>query len=111
MGSQLIALAYGAKTVKMKHGHYGGNHPIQSLSDGKVGVAAQNHSYAIVRDSLTGTGLEVSHINLTDGDIEGVRDEKNKVIGVQFEPEEGYQGFIDMMRAGGGIGNAQENRY
>ena len=65
MGSQLIALAYGAKTVKMKHGHYGGNHPIQSLSDGKVGVAAQNHSYAIVRDSLTGTGLEVSHINLT----------------------------------------------
>ncbi|HOB64496.1 MAG: glutamine-hydrolyzing carbamoyl-phosphate synthase small subunit [Clostridiales bacterium] len=111
MGSQLIALAYGAKTVKMKHGHYGGNHPIQSLSDGKVGVAAQNHSYAIVRDSLTGTGLEVSHINLTDGDIEGVRDEKNKVIGVQFEPEEGYQGFIDMMRAGGGSGNAQENRY
>ena len=87
MGHQLISLAYGAKTYKLKFGHRGGNHPILNKETGCVEITAQNHSYAVDEKSLKGTGLSVTHVNLLDGTVEGVEDKKNKVFSVQFHPE------------------------
>ena len=87
MGHQLIALAYGAKTYKLKFGHRGGNHPILDKTTGFIEITAQNHSYAVDEKSLAGTGLEVTHVNLLDNTVEGVEDKRNKVFSVQFHPE------------------------
>lgn len=87
MGHQLISLAYGAKTYKLKFGHRGGNHPILDKTSGLVEITAQNHSYAVDEKSLEGTGLAVTHVNLLDGTVEGVEDAANKVFSVQFHPE------------------------
>ena len=87
MGHQLIALAYGAKTYKLKFGHRGGNHPILNIESQLVEITAQNHSYAVDEKSLEGTGLTVTHRNLLDGTVEGVEDKKNRIFSVQFHPE------------------------
>lgn len=87
LGHQMIGLAYGAKTYKMKFGHRGGNHPVKNLLTGKIEITSQNHSYAIDKDSLIGTGLTLTHINLLDNEAEGMMDEKNKVLAVQYHPE------------------------
>ncbi|MCK4580808.1 MAG: glutamine-hydrolyzing carbamoyl-phosphate synthase small subunit, partial [Dehalococcoidia bacterium] len=70
LGHQLIARAFGGKTYKLKFGHRGANHPVRDLESGKVHITAQNHGFAVDADSLKG-GLEVSHINLNDGTVEG----------------------------------------
>ncbi len=72
MGHQLISLAYGAKTFKMKFGHRGANHPVKNLQTGKIEITSQNHSFAVDVASLEGTGLELTHVNLLDGTAEGV---------------------------------------
>ena len=72
MGHQLISLAYGARTFKMKFGHRGANHPVKNLVTGKLEITSQNHSYAVDVDSLAGTGLTLTHVNLLDGTA-GVR--------------------------------------
>ena len=72
MGHQLLALAYGARTRKMKFGHRGANHPVKCLETGLIEITSQNHSYAVDPDSLAGTGLEVTHVNLLDGSVEGL---------------------------------------
>ena len=87
LGHQIIALSYGAKTYKLKFGHRGGNHPVKNLATGKVEITSQNHSYAVDADSLQETGLTVSHINLLDNTVEGLRCEKDKVFSVQYHPE------------------------
>ena len=87
LGHQIISLAYGAKTYKLKFGHRGGNHPVKSLKTGKIEFTSQNHSYAVVDDSLKDTGLEVTHVNLLDNTIEGVECKKDKVFSVQYHPE------------------------
>ena len=87
MGHQLISLAYGAKTVKMKFGHRGGNHPVKNLSTGKIEITSQNHSYAVDVDSLAGTGLELTHVNLLDGTAEGVECVGDAVFSMQYHPE------------------------
>lgn len=87
LGHQMIALAYGAKTYKMKFGHRGANHPVKDLTTGKIEITSQNHSYAVDKDSLQGTGLTLTHINILDEEPEGIQDEKNLVIGVQYHPE------------------------
>lgn len=87
LGHQIIALSYGAKTYKLKFGHRGGNHPVQNLITGKVEITSQNHSYAVDRESLAGTGLEVTHINLLDKTVEGLRCEKDHLFCVQYHPE------------------------
>ena len=87
MGHQLISLAYGAKTYKLKFGHRGGNHPILDKTTGFIDINAQNHSYAVDEKSLKGTGLSVTHVNLLDKTVEGVEDKKNYVFSVQFHPE------------------------
>ncbi|MBO6108081.1 MAG: glutamine-hydrolyzing carbamoyl-phosphate synthase small subunit [Eubacterium sp.] len=87
LGHQLIALAYGAKTYKLKFGHRGGNHPVKNIITGKIEITSQNHSYAVDAASLAGTALEASHINLLDNTIEGLVCEKDHVCSVQYHPE------------------------
>ena len=87
LGHQMISLAYGAKTYKLKFGHRGGNHPVKNLQTGKLEITSQNHSYAVDSASVAGTGLEITHINLLDNTVEGVKCEKDRVFSVQYHPE------------------------
>ena len=86
LGSQLIARAFGAKTFKLKFGHRGGNHPVKELSTGCVHISAQNHGYSVDPDSLK-DGLEVSHINLNDNTVEGLRHKDLPVLSIQYYSE------------------------
>ena len=87
MGHQMISLAYGAKTYKLKFGHRGGNHPVLNLETDKIEITSQNHSYAVDEESLKKTGLKVTHRNILDNTIEGVECKKDKVFSVQYHPE------------------------
>ncbi len=87
MGHQLISLACGAKTYKLKFGHRGANQPVKNLLTGKVDITAQNHGYAVDIDSLKDTDLELTHIAVNDGTCEGVRHKKYSVFSVQYHPE------------------------
>lgn len=87
LGHQLISLACGARTYKLKFGHRGGNHPVVFLDDGHVEMTSQNHGYAVDEASLPGTGLEISHRALNDGSVEGVRHTRYPMFSVQFHPE------------------------
>ena len=87
LGHQILSLAYGAKTYKLKFGHRGGNHPVKDLTTGKIEITSQNHSYAVDPKSLAETPLSVTHLNLLDETIEGVRCEKDRAFGVQYHPE------------------------
>lgn len=87
LGHQIIALSYGAETYKLKFGHRGGNHPVKNLLTDKIEITSQNHSYAINLDSIKNTPLEITHINLLDGTVEGIECKKDKVFGVQYHPE------------------------
>ena len=73
LGHQMICLACGAETYKLKFGHRGGNHPVKNLETGKIEITSQNHSYAVDEKSLENTGLKVTHINLLDNTVEGVK--------------------------------------
>ena len=87
MGHQLISLACGAKTYKLKFGHRGANQPVKNLLTGKVDITAQNHGYAVDIDSLKDTDLELTHVAVNDGTCEGVRHKKYSVFSVQYHPE------------------------
>lgn len=87
LGHQMISLALGAKTFKMKFGHRGGNHPVMNLETGKIEITSQNHSYAVDVDSLQGTELTMTHKNLLDNTAEGVESVENKLFSVQYHPE------------------------
>ena len=87
LGHQILSLAYGAKTYKLKFGHRGGNHPVMDLETGKIEISSQNHSYAVDENSLAGTPLRVTHRNLLDGTVEGVACEKDRAFSVQYHPE------------------------
>ena len=87
LGHQIISLAKGAKTYKMKFGHRGGNHPVRNLETNKIEITSQNHSYAVDMESIKGTDLTVTHINLLDNTVEGVKCDKDKVFSVQYHPE------------------------
>ncbi|MBL0386991.1 glutamine-hydrolyzing carbamoyl-phosphate synthase small subunit [Tumebacillus sp. ITR2] len=86
LGHQLIGLAYGAKTHKMKFGHRGSNHPVKDLRTGKVHITSQNHGYT-VDDATLPSVLEVTHVNVNDGTVEGVRHRTLPVFSVQYHPE------------------------
>jgi len=86
LGHQLIGKALGAQTFKLKFGHRGGNHPVRDLATGRVYITAQNHGYAIDADTLKG-GLEVSHINLNDGTVEGLRHRDLPILSIQYHSE------------------------
>ncbi len=87
LGHQMISLAYGAKTYKLKFGHRGGNHPVLNLETDKIEITSQNHSYAVDEESLKNTELKVTHKNILDNTIEGVECKKDKVFSVQYHPE------------------------
>ena len=87
LGHQIISLACGAKTYKLKFGHRGGNHPVKNLMNGKIEITSQNHSYAVDEKSLQGTGLVVTHMNILDNTVEGVMCKEDRIFSVQYHPE------------------------
>ena len=87
LGHQLISLACGANTGKLKCGHRGCNHPVVNLATGKVEITSQNHGYAVEAESLAGTQLEMTHQALNDKSVEGVRHKQYPVFSVQYHPE------------------------
>ncbi len=86
LGHQLLALACGAKTGRLAFGHHGCNHPVKELATGKVQITSQNHNFAVLADSLP-PELEVTHVNLNDGTIEGLRHKTLPAFSVQYHPE------------------------
>ncbi|CAM4342301.1 glutamine-hydrolyzing carbamoyl-phosphate synthase small subunit [Saccharibacillus endophyticus] len=107
LGHQLLALAGGADTEKLKFGHRGGNHPVKELATGRCYITSQNHGYTVKEDSLAGTDFEVTHINNNDKTIEGVRHTKFPAFSVQYHPEAApgpsdnsylFDRFIEMIR-------------
>ena len=107
LGHQMISLAYGATTYKLKFGHRGGNHPVKNLETGKIEITSQNHSYAVNNESINNTSLKITHINVLDNTIEGVECKEDKVFSVQYHPESApgpqdssylFDKFIEMMK-------------
>jgi carbamoyl-phosphate synthase small subunit len=105
LGNQLIAKAFGAKTFKLKFGHRGGNHPVKEFASGRVHITAQNHGYAVDPDTLK-DGLEITHINLNDGTVEGVHHKELPIFAIQYHSEDSpgpmdnrylFDNFIEMI--------------
>ena len=86
IGHQLIGLSFGAKTIKMSQGHRGANHPVKNLSNNKVEITSQNHGYMIDKDTLPEC-LEITHLSLFDGSIEGFKHKSLPIFSVQYHPE------------------------
>ena len=86
LGHQLLSLACGAKTGRLKFGHHGCNHPVKNLATGKVEITSQNHNFAVLPESIPDC-LEVTHVNLNDGTVEGVRHKTLPAFSVQYHPE------------------------
>jgi len=87
LGHQILSLALGAKTVKLPFGHHGANHPVRDLETGKVEITSQNHGFAVTEDSLRGAGLEMTHLNLNDRTVEGMRHRSLPIFSIQYHPE------------------------
>jgi len=115
LGNQIIGLALGGKTVKLKFGHHGGNQPVKDLSTGKVEITSQNHNFVVDMDSLKTCGqadaLEVTHINLNDNTVEGIRHRELPLFSVQYHPEASpgprdaeylFKRFTDLMEKANG---------
>ena len=87
LGHQLLGLALGGRTYKLKFGHRGGNHPVKDLRSGRVEITAQNHGFSVDPDSLGENDVEYTHINLNDQTLEGFRHRKEPILAVQYHPE------------------------
>jgi carbamoyl-phosphate synthase small subunit len=87
LGHQLLGSALGGQTYKLKFGHHGGNHPVQRVADNAVEITSQNHNYAVVQDSIA--NVDITHLNLNDGVIEGLRCRDIPAFSVQYHPEAG----------------------
>ncbi len=107
LGHQMLGLAYGGSTYKLKFGHRGGNQPVKDLTTGHVEITSQNHGFCVDPDSLDKNDVEITHINLNDGSLEGMRHKKFPAFSVQYHPEHApgphdamylFDRFIDMMR-------------
>ena len=107
LGHQIMSLALGADTFKLRFGHHGGNHPVRHLATGRVEITSQNHNYAVDADTLP-PGSVVSHLNLNDGDVEGVASPDLRAFSVQYHPEAGpgphdarylFEEFTQLMKA------------
>ncbi len=86
LGHQLLGLALGGRTAKLRFGHHGANHPVRRLADASVEITSQNHNYAVDADSIPGE-VEVTHVNLNDGVVEGLRVRGLRAFSVQYHPE------------------------
>ncbi len=107
LGHQILSLALGAETYKLKFGHRGANQPVKNLVTGRVEITSQNHGFAVDADTL-GKDIEVTHINLNDQTIEGIKHKKHPAFSVQYHPEASpgphdasylFQDFIDLMKS------------
>ena len=87
LGHQIIALAIGAETYKLKYGHRGGNHGVYDIDRDRAYITSQNHGYAVKDESLEGKGMVITHRNLNDNTVEGMRHETLPLFSVQFHPE------------------------
>ncbi|MCG2704718.1 MAG: glutamine-hydrolyzing carbamoyl-phosphate synthase small subunit [Candidatus Omnitrophica bacterium] len=87
LGQQILGLAMGGKTYKLKFGHHGANHPVKDLKTGAISITSQNHGFSVDMDSLSSDEVEVTHINLNDNTPEGMRHKRFPVFSVQFHPE------------------------
>ena len=111
LGHQLLGWAFGGRTVKLLYGHRGGNHPVREIATGRVLITSQNHGFAVEGspDGVPGApGLEVTHVNLNDGTVEGIRHRELPVFAVQYHPEASpgphdafphFEEFLDLMAA------------
>ena len=116
LGHQLLALALGAKTAKMKLGHRGANHPVKDMLTGKVEITSQNHGFMVLPDSLPPTA-EVTHMSLFDGSNEGLRVKGKPVFSVQYHPEASpgphdshylFRRFMEMIEGARGQGTGNQ---
>jgi carbamoyl-phosphate synthase small subunit len=87
LGNQIVGKAFGAETFKLPFGHRGGNHPVKDLDTGRVYITSQNHGYAVDPAGLEKSGLQVTHVNLNDGTVEGLRHRELPVFTIQYHPE------------------------
>jgi carbamoyl-phosphate synthase small subunit len=86
LGHQLLGLALGAETYKLPFGHHGANHPVRNLRTGRIEITSQNHGFAVREGSLP-SGVELTHKNLYDGTVEGLKSESLRAHSVQYHPE------------------------
>ncbi len=107
LGHQILGLAYGGRTYKLKFGHRGGNQPVKDLLTGKIEITAQNHGFCVDMDSLNPDTVELTHINLNDNSCEGMKHKQFPAFSVQYHPEHApgphdaiylFDRFIDMMK-------------
>jgi carbamoyl-phosphate synthase small subunit len=110
LGNQILGLAFGGQTFKLKFGHHGANHPVKNLLTGRVEITSQNHGFAVDPKSVEKAGLVETHTNLNDGTSEGMRHRELPVFSVQYHPEASpgphdshylFARFIDLMKRGG----------
>ena len=87
LGHQLLSLAFGGTSYKLKFGHRGANHPVKNLKTSAIEITSQNHGFCVDLESLDGQGLELTHMNLNDNTLEGVRSKKMNAFSVQYHPE------------------------
>tara|TARA_B100000945_G_scaffold318614_1_gene323874 strand:- start:907 stop:2040 length:1134 start_codon:yes stop_codon:yes gene_type:complete len=106
LGHQLLSLALGAKTFKLKYGHRGLNHPVKNIENGKIEITSQNHGFAVSKENLP-SNINITHINLNDNTIAGISCPDMQVFSVQYHPESApgphdseylFQSFINLMR-------------
>ncbi len=107
LGHQMLGLALGGKTYKLKFGHHGANHPVKDLKTGKIAITVQNHGFCVDMDSLNRDEIQITHINLNDNTLEGMRHKKLPIFSVQFHPEASpgphdalylFKEFVGMMK-------------
>ena len=107
LGQQILGLALGGKTYKLKFGHHGANHPVKDLRTGKVSITVQNHGFCVDINSLSKKEIEITHVNLNDQTLEGIRHKKLPIFSVQFHPEASagphdakylFSEFVDLMK-------------
>jgi carbamoyl-phosphate synthase small subunit len=106
LGHQLLGLALGGNTYKLPFGHHGGNHPVKDLATGKIEITSQNHNYAVKADTVEPAGVEITHLNMNDMTVEGMRSSRHRFMSLQYHPEASpgphdshylFQRYIDTM--------------
>ena len=107
LGHQIMGLALGARTFKLKFGHHGGNHPVMNIDTGRIEITAQNHGFAVDPESLDDEEVRITHLNLNDQTVEGIEHRRLPAFSVQYHPEASpgphdsyylFEKFLDLMR-------------